>query len=170
MLIKKAYPEKARPEYAGLQAPTLQEVLDLAKDCSQILLIEIKSPELYPENFVEKLHELVCYNRLENRARFLSFDIPALRKIKELNPSMHTTLLAYKDDPDPMETALQAGADELGILYKIVTPGMVESAHKCNLLFSVWTVDQPEDMQRMTSLGVDGITSNFPDRLVRALK
>jgi glycerophosphoryl diester phosphodiesterase len=83
---------------------------------------------------------------------------------------MHTTLLVYQTDPDPIAAVQQAAADELGILYKIVTPAMIESARKCNLLFSVWTVDQPEDMQRMIDLGVDCITSNYPDRLIQLLK
>jgi glycerophosphoryl diester phosphodiesterase len=168
--FNQAYPEKARPEYAGLQVPTLQEVFDLLKDRALELLIEIKSPELYPANFVEKLHTLVCENQLENRVRFLSFHIPSLQKIKEINPCMHTTLLAYKTDPDPVETAQQANANELGILHKIVTPAMIDSAHNCNLVFSVWTVDQPEDMQRMIDLGVDCITSNYPDRLLRIVE
>lgn len=166
--FNKAYPEKAHPEYAGLQVPTLQEVCDFLKPHTQLLLIEIKSPELYPEDFVTKLYELVCLNGMEKRVRFLSFDIPSLRKIKALNVSMHTTLLAYKDDPDPIETAYQAGADELGILYKIVTPSMIAAARQRNLVFSVWTVDQEEDIRRMIDLGIDGITSNYPDRLIQS--
>jgi glycerophosphoryl diester phosphodiesterase len=168
--FNKAYPEKARPEYVELKVPTLQEIFDLLKESSLELFIEIKSPELYPANFEAAILALVCKNQLENRVRFLSFNIQSLQKIKGLNASMHTTLLAYQTDPDPIETAQQASVDELGILYKIVTPIMIESAHQCNLLFSVWTVDQPEDMQRMIDLGVDCITSNYPDRLLQLLK
>jgi glycerophosphoryl diester phosphodiesterase len=168
--FNKANPREARPEYVGLQVPTLKEIFDLLKESSLEFFVEIKSPELYPANFEAAILELVCNNQLENRTRFLSFNIQSLQKIKVFNASMHTTLLAYTTDPDPIATAQQTGVDELGILYKIVTPAMIESAHKCNLLFSVWTVDQPEDMQRMIDLGVDCITSNYPDRLLQLLK
>lgn len=168
--FNKANPEKARPEYVGLQVPILQEIFDLLKDSPLELFIEIKSPELYPANFEAAILEIVCSNHLENRTRFLSFSSSSLQKIKTLNPAMHTTLLAYTTNPDPITAAREAGANELGILHKIATPAMIESAHKCNLLFSVWTVDLPEDMQHMIDLGVDCITSNYPDRLLQLLK
>jgi glycerophosphoryl diester phosphodiesterase len=168
--FNKANPKKARPEYVGLRVPTLQEIFDLLRENPLEWFIEIKSPELYPENFEAAILALVCKNQLENRTRFLSFSARSLQKIKALNTSMHTTLLAYQTAPDPIASAQQAAADELGILYKIVTPAMIESAHKNNLLFSVWTVDQPEDMQRMIDMGVDCITSNYPDRLIQLLK
>jgi glycerophosphoryl diester phosphodiesterase len=167
--FNKANPEKAQPEFAGLQVPALQEVFDLLKGSSQELFIEIKSPELYPSNFEASLLALVCKNQMEHHTRFLSFSALSLQKIKALNPSMRTTLLIYKADPDPVEAARQAGANEVGILYKIATPVLIESARNYNISLSVWTVDQPEDMQRMIDLGVDCITSNYPDRLLQML-
>jgi glycerophosphoryl diester phosphodiesterase len=80
--FNKAYPEKARLEYIGLQVPTLQEIFDLLKESSLELFIEIKSPELYPANFEAAILALVCENHLENRTRFLSFNSQSLLKIK----------------------------------------------------------------------------------------
>jgi glycerophosphoryl diester phosphodiesterase len=164
--FNRAFPEKARSGYAGLQVPTLQEILDLLKETSLELLLEIKSPELYPADFEERLMACVEANRFADRTLFMSFSAPSIRKIKSLRPSARTALLAYQLEPDPVEAAREAGANELGILYKLVTPGLVAAARKHDIAFSVWTPDEPEDIRRMIDLGVDCITSNYPDRLL----
>ena len=69
-----------------------------------------------------------------------------------------------------MKATLEIAADELGLLYKYATPAIVNEAHRSGILISVWTVDQPEDMRRMIELGVDGITTNYPDKLIRLLR
>ena len=69
-----------------------------------------------------------------------------------------------------MQATLDIPADELGILHTRVTPTLVEKAHRSGILISVWTVDQPEDMKRMIAMGVDSITTNYPDRLIRLLR
>jgi len=52
---------------------------------------------------------------------------------------------------------------------RIVTPGFVREAHRRNLPVQVWTVDDPEDMRRLLSWGVDGIQTDRPDLLARVL-
>ena len=46
-----------------------------------------------------------------------------------------------------------------------VTADSVDEAHSLGLLVVVWTVNEPADMHRMIELGVDGIISDYPDRL-----
>jgi glycerophosphoryl diester phosphodiesterase len=52
---------------------------------------------------------------------------------------------------------------------RIVTPGLVRAAHRRNMPVQVWTVDDPDDMRRLLSWGVDGIQSDRPDLLARVL-
>ena len=51
----------------------------------------------------------------------------------------------------------------------IVTKELVRDAHAEGLAVHVFTVDEPEQMERMMELGVDGLFTNHPDRL-RALR
>jgi glycerophosphoryl diester phosphodiesterase len=164
-----AFPDKAHPHFAELRIPTLQEVVDVVKDSPTGLFIEIKDPERYPPDLESDLLSLIRHNRMESRARVLSFHERSLRKTKELDLSMPTVLLVAKPDRNPVHAALDIAADELGILYTQVTASLIEEAHQNGLLISVWTVDRPEDMKRMMILGVDRITTNYPDRLVRML-
>lgn len=165
--FNRAFPEKARPEYVGLRVPTLEEILKLLKESPLEFFIEIKNPELYSPDFEEKLIECVCKNQLENRIVFMSFSDASIRKIKKLRAAARTALLVHQMVPDPVSAALDAGADELGILHKLATSALIDTARKHNIGFSVWTVDEPEDMRRMLTLGVDCVTSNYPDRLIR---
>jgi glycerophosphoryl diester phosphodiesterase len=163
------FPEKARPEYAELRIPTLQEVLDVVGESSAGLYIEIKDPERYQPDLESSLLSLIHSSQMENRARILSFNARSLRKIKELDNSMPTVFLVAKPDRNPIRAALEIRAGELGILYSQATAALVEEAHGHGLLLSVWTVDQPEDMERMIALGVDNITTNYPDRLIKLI-
>ena len=52
---------------------------------------------------------------------------------------------------------------------RIVTPRFIRAAHERNLPVQVWTVDDPADMQRLLSWGVDGIQTDRPDLLARVL-
>jgi glycerophosphoryl diester phosphodiesterase len=164
-----AYPEKASPEYAGLQIPTLQEVIDLVKKSSAGLFIEIKDPERYPPDLESSLLSLVRCNHMEKRTRFLSFSAQSLRKIRELDASIPVMILISKPEENPVKAALEIAADELGLLYKYATPAIVDEARNQGLRISVWTVDRQEDMQRMIELGVDSITTNYPDKLILLL-
>lgn len=68
----------------------------------------------------------------------------------------------------PKFQALQI-PEKLGKL-QIVTKDFVESAHQLNLQVHVWTINETGDMQRLMELGVDGIMTNYPDKLLEILK
>ena len=53
---------------------------------------------------------------------------------------------------------------------QILSKGFVEAAHERNLKVHVWTVNEATDMQRMLDMGVDGIMTDYPDRLLNLLK
>ena len=66
----------------------------------------------------------------------------------------------------PMQ-ALQI-PENLGAL-NVVSKDFVEAAHRRNLKVHVWTINETEDMQRLIELGVDGIMTDYPDRLLNVL-
>lgn len=52
---------------------------------------------------------------------------------------------------------------------RVLTPRIVAEAHRRNIPVQVWTVDDPDDMRRLLSWGVDGIQTDRPDVLARVL-
>jgi glycerophosphoryl diester phosphodiesterase len=164
------HPKKARPEFIGLQIPTLQEILDLIRDSQTGVYIEIKNPELYPQDFESSLASLIQRNQFENRTLFLSFSSQSLMKTKDIKPSIPTALLISEPAEDPIQTALEIRADELAIRYNLATPDLIHAAHECDLSVSVWTVNEPADLLRMIHCGADRIITNYPDRLAALLE
>jgi glycerophosphoryl diester phosphodiesterase len=164
------HPEKARPEFIGAQIPTLQEIIDLIRDSQTGAYIEIKNPELYPQDFEFSLASLIQRNQFENRSLFLSFSSQSLIKTKKNAPSIPTALLISKLAEDPIQAALAIRADEVAIRHDLATPDLINAAHECGLSISVWTVNKPADLLRMIHCGADRIITNYPDRLAALLR
>jgi len=167
--FNRTYPEKASREFAGQRVPTLQEVIDLAKNSGAGLYIETKNPELYPPNFEAMLLDIVRRNGFEKRVMVQSFNGRSVQKVKELDAGIPTALLIEISKGDPVDDTLAAGANELAIEYKQLTPEILSKAQKRGLTVAVWTVDEEEDLRRMIHLGVQRIITNYPDRLNRLL-
>ena len=53
--------------------------------------------------------------------------------------------------------------------YRVVTKRFVEDAHKHNIAVHVWTVNNVRKMEELLNLGVDGIITDYPDRLLKLL-
>jgi glycerophosphoryl diester phosphodiesterase len=52
---------------------------------------------------------------------------------------------------------------------RVLSPRLIKDLHKLGIAVHVWTVNQVADMQRLLDWGVDGILSDYPDRLARVL-
>lgn len=52
---------------------------------------------------------------------------------------------------------------------RVLTRDFVEAAHARNLRVHAWTVNAEDDMRRLTEMGVDGIMTDYPDRLLKVL-
>jgi glycerophosphoryl diester phosphodiesterase len=66
----------------------------------------------------------------------------------------------------PAMQALQI-PEKIGSL-QIVSKEFVETARRLNLDVHVWTINEPADMQRLLETGVDGIMTDYPNRLQAA--
>ncbi|MGP0591904.1 glycerophosphodiester phosphodiesterase [Nitrospira sp. T9] len=76
------------------------------------------------------------------------------------------TLALIEDVPIPYTAfATAAQATHVGVALDAVTLSLVEAFQEQGIKVFVYTVDEPDDIARMKRLGVDGIISNFPDRI-----
>jgi len=165
------------PEFAGEKIPTLEEVF--AEFGGKLgLNIEIKStPGFEADNGIEqKIAELVRQYKLEDSALISSFDAERLASLNRYDPGLRLAFIyefrpdRYPPDFDPIATAKSFNSVALHPSFRIVDRSLVERTHASGLKLNAWTVNEIADMERMVALGLDTITTNYPDRLVKLLQ
>lgn len=154
--------------FAGERVPTLEEILDFAEQQDVIFYLEIKSG---PAWGVE--HGVVGALRDHNasaRVVILSFDPSALDLVHRLDSAMMTGLLCEHPSNDLVERSVRAGARQLVARGDLITPAVIEAAHHAGLQTAAWTINEPEQMRRLIETGVNGIITDYPDRLLEILR
>jgi len=103
----------------------------------------------------------------ENAARtiVISFDPATLASIQKLGPSIMLGLIVDEWLEGSVKLATEVGARQLCPRWDGVTKELVQAAHQADLHVATWTVNKAEDMEAAIEAGVDGIITDFPDRL-----
>ena len=156
----------------GENIPTFDAYLKLvASKPDTRLILEMKSLSDYNREDLaaEKIvRELKKYKVLE-RTDIIAFSINACLAFKKLLPDTRIYYLNGDLPPKSIKKLGLAGIDySMGVLRK--HPQWVKAAHELGLEVNVWTVDSEEDMKYFIGLGVDYITTDYPERLQALLK
>jgi glycerophosphoryl diester phosphodiesterase len=154
--------------FASERVPTLGEVLDFAKERDVVFYLEIKSG---PAWGVE--HAVVAALRDRNAAAgvvILSFDPASLDAVRRLDTTMMTGLLCEHPSGDLVERTVRAGARQLVARGDLITPQVVDKAHHAGLQVVAWTINEVEQMRRLIAVPVDGIITDYLDRLLEVLR
>src|SRR5258708_5355605 len=154
--------------FAGERIPTLEEILEFSKKHDVVFYLELK-----PGGSWGGEHALVGALRETGeipRAVVISFDAAMLANLRKIEPTLMTGLLHDGKIENPIEKALEVGARQLAVQGDLVTPVMLIEARKKDLQVVCWTVNHPAHMRALIGAGVDGIMSDYPDRLVAAQK
>jgi glycerophosphoryl diester phosphodiesterase len=173
--FNEAYPQYADPSYVGLEIPTLEEVFQ-RYGTSVNYYIETKNPEAVPCGCMEKellslMDKYGLTKPAEKRWQVLiqSFSADSLMKIHGMNSDLPLIQL-YSDTETSESIRAQLGAVSgyavgIGPSQTDVDAALVEAAHKRCLDIHPYTVNETRDMEALIALGVDGMFTNFPDRL-----
>ena len=155
------------PSYARERVPTLEEALDLAESLGFRIYLELKA-RLKSGQMIE-LARMLRERRALARVVLLSFSARALARMRAVEPSLRTTLLVGRRGP-AIGPARRVGATVLAPWHERINRRMMRRARKAGLGVVAWTVNDPGDIRRMIELGVDGIMSDWPERVAQALR
>lgn len=145
------------------QIPTLQEVLELVKRKCKVNI------ELKGTSIAQKVADIIQdYIKTKNwlHSDFLvsSFDFVELKKFKEVCSHVAVSLLFYEPE-DYIKIAQAYNANFIGLDMSLVTKDVLDAAHQNNIKVLVYTVNDLLEIKNLKDLGVDGIFSDYPDRL-----
>jgi len=146
------------------EIPTLREVLDLV-DGEIKINIEIKAGNA-TKGVVKIIEEYVQKNYTYKSFLVSSFDYRNLIKVKLLNFKIPLGVITKRKlILLNLLFAQLVNAYSINILYTRVSKKVIKQAHALGLKVFVWTVNKPRDIKKMKKLGVDGIFSDYPDRI-----
>jgi len=167
----KSYPFRGK----GITIPTLQEIFDTLPD--KAFNVEPKQAE---PSIVSPLCEILRARKMTDKTIVGSFRQQAIDEFRAACKEVATAatpsevrdfLALYKvglgASYSPPMQVLQI-PERLGSL-QIVSRDFIETARKLNLKVHVWTINDAGDMQRLIEMKVDGIMTDYPDRLLNIL-
>ncbi|MFI5273745.1 MAG: glycerophosphodiester phosphodiesterase [Ktedonobacterales bacterium] len=155
------------------QIPTLGETLALVARRGAALNLEIKgeSPEAAiataeaVEPVLRTLDEV-----MRGRVLVSSFDHPALAVLKQRLPWLRVAALFGNEwrERDLIAPAQALGAEAIHPGVALLTPALIARAHAAGLRVNVWTANRRAVIRRLIAEGVDGLFSDYPERVVAA--
>jgi len=159
----------------GITVPTLRELFEAFPN--EKMTIEMKQLE---PSIAGSLCDLIRAYGLASQVLVNSFHVAALNEFRGLCPEVATSTSAAEVRNAFILTSLFLGrlypapaeafqVPEVQGSLTIVTPRLVRLAESKNMNLQVWTVNETADMERLVAMGVDGIITDRPDRLLRVL-
>ena len=150
------------PDFAGEKIATFAEVLDLLKNANIILHVELKDPWLYPNMEQEVVDMLRKYDYVE-RCQIRSFYHPVLFAVHEIAPEFSISELWWQVLPTAEETNFKT-INGQGDLY---TAEYLAEVHARGQKATAWTVNDMELARNLIAMGIDGITTDYPDKVLK---
>lgn len=133
--------------------------------------VEIKSRPEYdgtftpePQSFARLVYAVVTELGVKDRTMIQSFDPRILQATREVDSTLTLALLVDND------LGFYENLERLGFTPAIYSPHqrlvdeeLVDSVHTAGMKVVPWTVNEPDAMRRLLTLGVDGIITDYPD-------
>lgn len=156
--------------FKGVTIPTLEEYFDFIKDYPILSNIELKNTSYYYSNLEEKVIEMIYAYHLEEKTMFCSFNIPSMMRCKELAPQLKTGLLYGEELGNCGEFTQKCHADFWHPHYSKMRAEDFKNCAVHGVGVNVWTVNDESVMKEMLDYQVNGIITNFPNKLNKLMK
>ena len=178
---------KPHPRFPSQQKITIAKPLlvDLIDSVEAFLLktnhpkvnynIEIKSLDstdnLYhpaPEEYANLLMKVINDKNISNRVIIQSFDPRSLKVVSEKYPSIKLSFLIDIGSNIPLHDFENTFGFKPAIIspdYSLLTKEIIDSLHQAGIEVIPWTVNDITVAKKLYEMGVDGIITDYPDRI-----
>ena len=148
----------------GERIPTLGELFETV-DLKAGVNIELKGPGT-ARPVVEFIAARRQYGWRDDLILVSSFNHSRLEAVRRRDPRIRLGVLIAGPPGDAAAVAAGLGAYSVHLSLAFVDRGVVEDAHSRGLRVFVFTVNDPDDIVRMEGLEVDGVFTNYPERVL----
>ena len=155
-------------QFSGEKIPTLKEVLELTRDKTR-LQVELKEGVLGQRammELVDRSFQVVERAGMLDQVLFSSFNLLAIERIREMNPRLPLVLIHNKPWNSPQEITGGNPIPVLSCSEKVLNSVNASRARQQGIKVLVWTLNTEEQMEHFLKVGVDGIVTNYPDKLI----
>lgn len=181
---------KAHPRFPGQKPlaaykPLLSELIEVADQYTadnglspigfniEVKRVATEDHLFHPDGqrFTELILDLLQEKKVMDRCIFQTFDLECLQIAEKLAPELTKSLLVDKLKPCAQyfdELGFQTPV--FGPWFKFIDESMMEYCNANHIKVIPWTVNEKTDIQKVMDLGVSGIISDYPDRVVDALQ
>ena len=151
----------------GEPVPTLDEYLTEALKHPAIrLILEYKTYRNSKERQwegAEAIVKKVAEYGLQERTDYIAFSLEACRAMAHYAPESKVYYLNGELSPERLKEEGFAGADYNKAILLSLNKGFTEEAHRLGLEVNVWTVNKESEMAKAAELGIDFLTTDYPE-------
>jgi glycerophosphoryl diester phosphodiesterase len=176
----RSHPRFLAQTKAAAHKPLLSQVFELGEKSGKkpFYNVEIKRVAeqdgvFHPEykKFADLVLAQIAKSGATDRVIVQCFDLPTLQYVRQTAPHLPLALLVETSEGIEKDVAKLGFRPEIFSPYfPLVDAEMMAYAKKEKIRVVAWTVNEVSDMERLISLQIDGIISDYPDRLANLLK
>lgn len=151
------------PQFKGEKIPTLEEVLDLTRETSTGLIIEMKATNTADHDLPEavlKILESDLHAKERGPIHLSSFSSSILKNMQKKTSKY--PLHGIASDTKTMARHLDIGIKHICLNYHIATQKVINECHRKGIFVSAWTVDDDLKQEKLINHGIDAIFVNNP--------
>ena len=159
-----------RGQYGFCGIPTLREYFELVKDTPIITNIELKTGVYEYHTIEQRVIDMVREFGLSEKIIFSSFNHFTVKRCEEIAPEIKRGFLTGDWLYDFGKYTAERNVQCCHPWHISLSEETVKEMHDAGCEINTWTVNEYEDIKKLSAWGVDSLIGNFPDRMIEVLR
>ena len=159
-----------RGQYGFCGIPTLREYFELVKDTPIITNIELKTGVYEYHTIEQRVIDMVREFGLSEKIIFSSFNHFTVKRCEEIAPEIKRGFLTGDWLYDFGKYTAERNVQCCHPWHVSLSEDVIKEMHDAGCEINTWTVNEYEDIKKLSAWGVDSLIGNFPDRMIEVLR
>ena len=150
--------------------PTLREYFELVKDTDIITNIALKTGIFEYPTFEKRVIDMIYEYGLQDKIILSSFNHFTVKRCEEIAPEIKRGFLCESWLINYGKYTAEQNVQCCHPIFCNLSQEVVDEMHGAGCEINTWTVNEYEDIERLSAMGVDALIGNFPDRMIEKLR